>query len=68
MELADRFGYDKTLIKSVTSAEKKQDAPRPISTCLDSNKLEKAINFEFSDLHAGISFIYKRSISDNTTL
>ena len=59
--LANTFGLDKKLIKSVTSKEKKQDAPRPISTCLDSRKLEKSINFNFSDIQNGVSFIFNKS-------
>ena len=61
LELADKFGYDKNLIKAVTSLQKKQDSPRPISTCLDSNKLEKLTNRQFSDIKSGILFIYKKS-------
>ena len=59
--LAKIFGYDTKLIKPVTSEEKKQDAPRPISTCLDSQKLEKLINFNFSDIESGVSFIFNKS-------
>ena len=61
VELANSFGYDKNLIKPVTSFEKKQDAPRSISTCLDSSKLECMINYKFSDVKNGISFILKKS-------
>jgi len=61
VQLADLFGYDKNLIKPVTSLEKKQDAPRPISTCLDSSKLEGMINYQFSDIKNGISFMIKKS-------
>jgi dTDP-4-dehydrorhamnose reductase len=61
LELADKFGYDKNLIKPVTSLQKKQDAPRPISTCLDSSKLEQLINHQFCDTKSGISFIYEQS-------
>ncbi|QLH05792.1 SDR family oxidoreductase [Nitrosopumilus ureiphilus] len=55
--LAKEFGLDSNLIKPVTSLEKKQVAPRPISTCLDSSKLEHSIDFNFKDLETGISFI-----------
>ena len=41
--------------------EKKQEAPRPNSTCLDSSKLEKSINFKFSDIDDGILFILDKS-------
>lgn len=60
LELADKFGYDKNLIKPVTSEQKKQDAPRPISTCLLSNKLENSINYQFCNIKNGISFIYEK--------
>ncbi|MDE1767041.1 MAG: SDR family oxidoreductase [Thaumarchaeota archaeon] len=59
--LADGFGLDKKLIKPVTSQEKKQLAPRPCRTCLDSTKLEKRTGFEFSDINTGISFIFNKS-------
>jgi dTDP-4-dehydrorhamnose reductase len=55
--LAKEFALDSNLIKPVTSFEKKQNAPRPISTCLDSSKLECQINFNFKNLKSGISFI-----------
>ena len=55
--LAKEFGLDSNLIKPVTSSEKKQFAPRPTSTCLDSSKLEQKLNFRFRDLKSGISFI-----------
>jgi len=63
LKLANKFGYDKNLITSVTSAQKKQDAPRPNYTCLNSKKLENLINYTFSDIENGISFIYKKSMS-----
>ena len=55
--LAKEFDLDSNLIKPVTSFEKKQIAPRPISTCLDSSKLEQKIDFKFRDLKSGISYI-----------
>jgi len=59
--LANTFGLDTKLIKPVTSKEKKQDAPRPISTCLDSTKLEKLIGFNFNDIQSGVSLIFNKS-------
>ena len=55
--LAKEFNLDSNLVKPVTSSQKKQNAPRPISTCLNSSKLEEEINFTFRDLKTGISFI-----------
>ena len=55
--LAKEFNLDSHLIIPVTSSQKKQNAPRPISTCLNSSKLEEKINFTFTDLKTGISFI-----------
>ena len=59
--LAKRFSYDVSLIHSVTKLEKKQNAPRPISTCLDSIKLENILNFSFSDISTGIDSIFNKS-------
>lgn len=55
--LAKEFNLDSNLVKPVTSSQKKQNAPRPISTCLNSSKLEEKIDFSFKDLKTGISFI-----------
>ncbi len=63
VKLAKSFGYDEKQVFPVTSKEKKQDAPRPDSTCLDSSKLETAINFQFSNIENGISFILDKSRS-----
>lgn len=64
--LADIFGLDKSFIKSVTKYEKKQDAPRPTSTCLDSRKLEKLLNFDFSDIQSGVQFIHTQYKNNNS--
>ena len=61
VKLAEKFDYDKSIIKPVTSKEKKQDAPRPNSTCLNSKKLESAIDFQFNDIENGISIILNES-------
>lgn len=61
LNLADKFGLDKNLIKGVTSLEKKQEAPRPSKTCLDAQKLENLIGFDFCNVDDGISFIVKKS-------
>lgn len=62
--VADIFGLDKNLIKPVTSNEKKQTAPRPKHTCLDSSKLENSINFKFKDITEGMSFLYEKSLEE----
>jgi dTDP-4-dehydrorhamnose reductase len=66
--LADGFGLNKNLIKPVTSQEKKQLAPRPFRTCLNSYKLEKKIRFDFSDIKSGVSFIFSKSKEYNTRI
>jgi len=58
MKIGKKFNLDTNLIKGVTSYEKKQLAPRPNSTCLNSQKLEKLINFEFSDIDSGLNKMY----------
>jgi dTDP-4-dehydrorhamnose reductase len=62
--LANGFNLDKSLIKPVTSQEKKQFAPRPSYSCLDSSKLETKTGFDFSDIKTGISFIFNKSKQD----
>lgn len=59
--LADKFGLDKNLVKPVTAKEKRQIAPRPVATCLNSTKLETTINYEFCNIQNGVSFILKKS-------
>jgi dTDP-4-dehydrorhamnose reductase len=55
--LAKYSKLNSELIKPVTKNEKKQLAPRPISTCLDSSKLENILKIKFSDINSGISQI-----------
>lgn len=61
LRLANRFGFDKNLIISTRSSEKKQIAPRPSNGCLDGRKLEKLIGYDFSDIDSGISFMLDKS-------
>ncbi|AJM91273.1 SDR family oxidoreductase [Nitrosopumilus piranensis] len=60
-EISSQFGFDSKLILPVTSEQKKQEAPRPKKTCLDSSKLEKIIDYEFCDIKKGISFLVENS-------
>ena len=53
--LAKHSKLNSNLIKPISGNEKKQIAPRPISTCLDSSKLENTIKIKFSDINSGIS-------------
>ena len=62
--LAGKFQLETKLVKSVTSEEKKQSAPRPFRTCLDASKLEKILNFKFSSVDDGVSFIVNQSKSE----
>ena len=59
--IADIFNFEKSLIKPVTSLEKRQDAPRPKFTCLNSTLLETKIGFQFHDLDFGLRYIKKKS-------
>ncbi len=59
--IADVFSFDKNLISPVTAIQKKQLAPRPKHTCLDSSLLEKTIDFKFCDLLSGIKFLLEKS-------
>jgi len=60
-ELATGFNLDQKFIHPVTSQVKKQIAPRPYCSCLDSSKLEKKSGFNFSDIKSAISYVYKKS-------
>ena len=55
--LAKYSKLNSQLIKPVTKNEKKQLAPRPTSTCLDSTKLEQLTKLKFSDVTSGINQI-----------
>jgi dTDP-4-dehydrorhamnose reductase len=55
--LAKHSKLNSKLIKPVTKNEKKQLAPRPTFTCLDSSKLENILKMKFSDINSGISKI-----------
>lgn len=61
LRLADKFGLDRNLIRPVTSSEKKQDAPRPFKSCLDAQKLEKKLGYDFCDIDTGIDYIFNKS-------
>lgn len=61
-ELAIGFNLDQKFIKPVSSQVKKQIAPRPYCSCLDSSKLENKSGFNFSDVKSAISYIYKKSL------
>lgn len=58
LKIAKTFDLNLNLIKPATGKQKKQIAPRPSSTCLNSAKIEKLLNFEFSDIEQGISHIF----------
>ena len=41
--------------------EKKQEAPRPPRTCLDSTKLEEVIDYRFKELDEGLKYLLEKS-------
>ncbi len=61
LKLAEHFNFNLDLIKPVTSKQKKQLAPRPEGSCLNSSKLENLIQFKFKKIDEGIKFILKKS-------
>jgi len=60
LRLADKFGLDKNLVLPITSSKKIQTAPRPANGCLDNQKLEKLIEYDFCDIDTGISFLFDK--------
>lgn len=61
LKLAEKFHLNKSLVVPVTSKEKKQTAPRPVSTCLNSQKLENLISYNFVSIDDGIDILYRKS-------
>jgi dTDP-4-dehydrorhamnose reductase len=61
LKLAEKFGLDQKLILPTLSSQNLQLAPRPKNGCLDSTKLEKLAEIEFSDIDSGISHMYSKS-------
>jgi len=59
LKLAKKFDYNEELIIPTLSSTVNQIAPRPKNGCLDSTKLEKILNFEFSSIDSGIDFMKK---------
>ena len=59
LKLAKKFDYDEELIIPTLSSAVNQIAPRPKNGCLDSTKLEKLLNFEFSSIDSGLDFMKK---------
>ena len=59
LKLAKKFNYNEALIIPTLSSAVNQIAPRPKNGCLDSTRLEKILNFEFSSIDSGIDFMKK---------
>ena len=59
LKLAKKFDYNEELIIPTLSSTVNQIAPRPKNGCLDSTRLEKILNFEFSSIDSGIDFMKK---------
>ena len=57
LKLAKKFDYNEELIIPTLSSTVNQIAPRPKNGCLDSTKLEKILNFEFSSIDSGLDFM-----------
>jgi len=66
--ISESFHLDHKLIKPVTKKEKKQVAPRPVKPCLDSNKLECLIEFDFSTINQGLNFVFNQSKASKPNL
>ena len=59
LKIAKTFDYDEALIIPTLSSAVNQIAPRPKNGCLDSTRLEKILNFEFSSIDSGLDFMKK---------
>ncbi len=61
LKLAKMFDYDENLIIPTDSSIVNQIATRPKNGCLDASRLEKILNFEFSDIDSGLDFMKNSS-------
>ena len=59
LKIAKTFDYDEALIIPTLSSAVNQIAPRPKNGCLDSTRLEKILNFDFSSIDSGLDFMKK---------
>ena len=57
LKIARKFNFDGDLIIPTMSSTVNQIAPRPKNGCLDSTRLEKIVNFEFSSIDSGLDFM-----------
>jgi dTDP-4-dehydrorhamnose reductase len=57
LKLARKFDFNEDLIIPTPSSTVNQIAPRPKNGCLNSTKLEKKLNFEFSSIDSGLNFM-----------
>lgn len=54
LELADVFGFDKSLISQIKTSDLKQKAPRPLMSNFDLKKLHTEVGLELSDVREGL--------------
>ena len=59
--IAEKFGFDDSLIKSVESSDVKQIAKRPAISCLDNAKATKEFGFHFCTIEEGVSKVFEQS-------
>ena len=57
LKIARKFNFNEELVIPTMSSTVNQIAPRPKNGCLDSTKLEKILNFEFSSIDSGLDFM-----------
>lgn len=54
LELADVFGFDKSLISKIRTSDLQQKAPRPLVSSFNLNKLKTEVGLELSDVREGL--------------
>ena len=52
--IARKFGFDESLIKSISIKESKVKAKRPVKPCLNNSKCSKILGYNFSNIELGV--------------
>ena len=56
--IARKFGFDESLVKSISIKESDIKAKRPVKPCLDNSKCSKILGYDFSDIESGVLRVF----------
>ncbi len=52
--IARKFGFDESLVKSISIKASNMKAKRPVKPCLDNSKCSKILGYNFSNIELGV--------------